>query len=107
MEKFELTKTHIKLLNSMYVNDVAYGAPAIDSKRPYGNSAVASDIYEIVHGEEWDNDEEMPDEVDEEMLAIHRETATALQIVLCTKSFEPGVYEKKNRYDDLSWRKIE
>lgn len=110
MKLFQLTENHIKLLNRMYVywdNGAYDGSPCIDSKRPYGNSGVVNDIYEIVHGKEWDYDEheEMPEEIYEQMLEIHRETATALQIVLCMKSFEPGTYEKKISYDSLSWRK--
>ena len=110
--KFELTENHIKLLNRMYVywDDGSYdGAPCIDTKRPYGNSSVAYDVYEIIHGKEWDYGEhdEMTEEIYEQMMDIHAETATALQIVLCTKSFEPGTYQKKSPYDSLSWRKIE
>ena len=109
--KFELTENHIKLLNQMHVywDDGAYdGSPFIDSKRPYGNSAVINDVYEIIHGKEWDYDEceEMPEEIYEQMMDIHTETAIALQIVLCTKSFVPGAYEKTKPYDSLSWRKV-
>lgn len=112
MKLFQLTEDHIKLLNRMYVywDDDSYdGAPAIDTKRPYGNSSVVYDVYVIIHGKEWDYGEhdEMTEEIYEQMLVLHRETATALQIVLCTKSFEPGTYEKKSPYDSLSWRKIE
>ena len=111
MKLFQLTEDHIKLLNRMYVewDDGAYdGSPCINSKRPYGNSSVVYDVYEIIHGKEWDYGEhdEMPEEIYEQMLVLHRETATALQIVLCTKSFVPGTYEKKNPYDSLSWRKV-
>ena len=111
MKLFQLTEDHIKLLNRMYVewDDGAYdGAPSINSKRPYGNSSVAYDVYEIIHGKKWDYGEhdEMTEEIYEQMLVLHRETATALQIVLCTKSFVPGTYEKTNPYDSLSWRKV-
>jgi hypothetical protein len=111
MKLFQLTEDHIKLLNRMFVywNDNCYdGSPCIDSKRPYGNSSVAYDVYEIIHGKEWDygENDEMTEEIYEQMLVLHRETATALQIVLCTKSFEPGTYEKTNTYDSLSWRKV-
>jgi hypothetical protein len=110
MERFELKEEHIKLINRMYVyfDDFSYdGAPAIDSKRPYGNSSVAYDVYEILFGKEFDYDEhdEMPEELYEDLMKVHKETATALQIVLCTKSFEPGTYEKTSRYDSLSWKK--
>jgi hypothetical protein len=34
------------------------------------------------------------------------QTQTALQIILTTRSFEVGTYEKMNSYDDTSWKKI-
>jgi hypothetical protein len=107
--EFELTEIHIKLLQGMYVyfDDFGYdGAPAVDLKRPYGNSDTVGDVYEILYGEQWDYDEyeEMPDEVISEMLKLHRETGTALQIVLYTKSFEPGIYYRP-RYHTREWVK--
>ena len=113
-KQFELTENHIKLLSHMYVDwyEGAYdGAPTINTKRPYGNSSVAYDVYEIIHGKEWDygeyDEDEMPEEIYEQMLELHRETGTALQIVLCTKSFEPGLYELKSEWRSLSWGKVE
>jgi hypothetical protein len=96
--RFELTENHIKLLNrmSVYFEKDAYdGAPAIDIKRPYGNSSVAYDIYEILNGKPFDSDEDMPDEICEALIEIHKQTATALQVVLDTMAFTPGVYEKE------------
>lgn len=111
-KQFKLTENHIKLLSHMYVDwyEGAYdGAPAINIKRPYGNSSVAYDVYEIIHSKEWDygENDEMTEEIYEHMLELHRETRTALQIVLCTKSFEPGLYELKNEWRSLSWGKVE
>jgi hypothetical protein len=111
MNRFELTDDHIKLLNRMNVdwNSSGYdGAPAINVKRPYGNSSVVDDVYETIHGKEWDYEkrDEMPEEIYKQMLEIHRETAIALQIVLCTKSFEPGTYEKTSSWSRLSWKRI-
>lgn len=94
--RFRLTENHIKLLNHMcvYFEDEAYsGAPAVDIKRPYGNRSVAHDIFRIINGKEW-GDDKMPVGVREELIDFHRETATALQVVLDTMSFQPGVYEK-------------
>lgn len=96
--RFELTENHIKLLNRMcvYFDKDAYdGAPAIDIKRPYGNSSVAYDIYEILNGKPFDSDEDMPDEMCEALIGIHEQTATALQIVLDTMGFMPGLYVKE------------
>ena len=108
--QFEMTENHIKLLHNMYVyfDDGAYdGAPAIDTKRPYGNSSCVYDIYEILHDKEWDSEDDLPGELWEELMRVHRETATALQIVLVTKSFEPGLYEREVLYSRRSWRKVE
>lgn len=108
-DQFELTENHIKLLNHMYVefDDGAYdGAPAVNIKRPYGNSSCVYDIYEILNGKEWDSEDDMPEELWEQLMKIHRETATALQIVLATKSFDVGVYEISNRYSIRSWSKL-
>ena len=111
MKTFEINEDHLKLLKRMYVyfDEFSYdGAPAVDSKRPYGNSDVVDDIYEILFGEEFDYDkhEEMPEKLVQDLFKIHKETATVLQIVLCTQSFEAGIYRKSNSYDSLSWGKV-
>lgn len=102
---FTLTEDHLKLLNRMYVgwSDCEYGAPEIDPKRPYGNSWVVGDIHEILNGESceyYDLDDTLEDKYNQ----LHSETEIALQIILCTGSFEPGVYVKSNIYDDRSWK---
>ena len=95
-QTFELTEEHIKLLRNAYVKfyDAEYGAPAVDCKRPYGNSSVEYDMAEIL-GIVPEGDEE-EDELSEDQMtmlaALHRQTATALQIILATGSFEPGTY---------------
>lgn len=103
--KFEITEDHLTLLQNAYVyfDDSCYdGAPAIDLKRPYGNSWVAGDVWELLHGE---YPEELDDDQEHECIQIHRETGTALQICLTLGKFETGVYEREN-YKPRSWRKI-
>ena len=100
---FVLTADHVKLLRCACVrwDDTETGAPAIDPKRPYGNRGVASDVAEILgkaaavcpHCHE-----PLEKSNGDAMLAIHRETATALQIVLSTGKFEPG------HYTNTAWR---
>lgn len=88
---FHLTDDHIKLLRRMYVgyNDSEHGAPEIDPKRPYGNSWVEGDIHEILtEGNQMELTEELKDKYNK----LHRETQTALQIVLSTGKFQPGTY---------------
>lgn len=112
-DTFELTENHIKLLQNMYFDYDDYtetGAPVADCKRPYGNSMVYYDIYEILNGEKWegeDENDEFPDELKNELMSIHYGTATALQIILATRSFEPGIYELEKWRDRFSWRKVQ
>ena len=90
----------------MYVgwNYCETGAPEIDPKRPYGNSWVPGDIHEILCGEYPKDD--LEEEVESYYMKLHKETETALQIVLCTKSFQPGKYVKENVYNDKSWKLV-
>jgi hypothetical protein len=94
---FTLTEDHLKLLRKMYVGwyDCEYGAPEIDPKRPYGNSWVAGDIHEILFG---NCPEDLDDELEDKYYNLHRETETALQIVLGTGKFEAGTYRRINPY---------
>lgn len=107
-EKFEVTEDHLKLLRHAYVNwnPMETGAPSIDPKRPYGNSnfGVVKDISRILLGKELTSDE--PEHEQDELLRIHGETQTALQICLSTGKFEPGWYEKENEFDSRSWKSI-
>ena len=103
-DRFELTEEHLTLLARAYVRweDCETGAPAIDCKRPYGNSDVAGDVAEILG---WPIDEQdgLTDEQRDRALEIHSETLTALQIILTARDFRPGVYVKRDRYDARSW----
>ena len=111
--RFTFTEQHIALLRHMYVDwrDAEAGAPEIDPKRPYGNSAVEDDVAEIL-GVPRINEPENEDESDarelqdRDLLALHEQTATALQIVLNTGEFRPGVYERPDEYDTRTWRRI-
>lgn len=111
--EFFVTEAHLKLLKRMYVdwNYEAYdGAPAVDIKRPYGNSDVVGDIYEIINGFEWDEEVmgEMPESTRNILLLLHRETAIALQIAMSTGVFEVGEYTRPISYDSRTWvRKLE
>jgi hypothetical protein len=107
--EFVLTEDHLKLIDRMYVgwSDVEFGAPEINPKRPYGNSFVEGDIAEIL-GWHWEEDVngDVPEELYERAVKIHKETETALQIILVTRSFVPGKYVKTDRYDDRSWGRV-
>jgi hypothetical protein len=101
--EFDLTEDHIKLISNMYVDwdSCMAGAPAVDCKRPYGNSAVESDVAELLG---WEvGADGMNEEAEAEAARIHRETEYALQIVLKMKSFEPGKFKRDNTWSD--WKK--
>jgi hypothetical protein len=102
---FTLTEEHLKLLKSacLYWEDCETGAPAIDPKRPYGNSGVAEDVIEILG---WEDphcprcgepiDEGKSIELRRRALEIHTETLIALEIILSTQCFGPGKYYRQS-----------
>jgi len=113
---FTVTEDHIKLLHRSYFDTEtgAYeGSVVQNPKRPYGNSDVIGDLYEILRsdGEMWDEDEqgEMPGELVEELRKIHREMAIVVQILAATAGegvFTPGTYRKRDWYDQTSWERV-
>ena len=106
---FELTEDHIKLLRSAYVTWCyeEWGAPQIDPKRPYGDSSIARDVAEILGWElegEEDGEPALSDRQHTRALELHEQTEVALQIVLRTGSFEPGLHEASKYGQD--WHKV-
>lgn len=111
LDRFTVTEDHVKLLRAAYVgwDSCEFGAPAIDCKRPYGNSDVLGDIAEILGGirhPEFEEDEDWGDEEAESMRKTHAETLTALQIFLCTGTMEPGTYALTKPYNRRSWARV-
>ena len=112
---FVLTDQHLKLIREMCIefDDGGYdGAPAVNCKRPYGNSGdVAYEVYRVLHdGAEWDWDDDcddgMPEDQHQRYHDLHRETAIALQICCMRMTFETGTF-KKTDYGSQGWEKIE
>ena len=103
MRTFEVTREHLKLLQNMWVrwDDCEYGAPAIDSKRPYGNSDVETDIVEILGWEyeedEWDG---VPSDIRGAASDIHSEMKIVLQILVVNLHIYPGKYERPDKYSN-------
>lgn len=107
--EFELTEQHVTLLRHAWVDweGCEFGAPAINCKRPYGNSDVLTDIAKLLHPEyvamregaqiDWMEDNAA------RLRTVHEETQTALQIVLATGQMQPGVYIRDTGYD-RDWR---
>ena len=105
---FTVTDQHLALTRNMYVDwyDCEFGAPAIDPKRPYGNSAVLADIAEHLGIEVpervLDGEEDWPEELETRLERLHAETAVVLQIALDTGAFKAGEYsrEKYGRWSE-------
>lgn len=107
-KQFELKEEHLKLLKNMRVrwNDSEFGAPAIDCKKPYGNSDVHEDMAKIlgIEGFEDSNEEIHFYKGQIELVnKLHKETMVTLQIVLITGKFEPGTYVA-DEYSD-NWQR--
>lgn len=99
MPSFELKPEHIKIMTdlnfriSILIDSEDRYRPAIDVKRPFGNSGSTTNVCEIMG---WHCDEESGEYAAEdiekaEMLII--ELPVALQIVMQNHTFEPGEYE--------------
>ena len=95
---FTVTDEHLKLLRRAVVDwdDCEFGAPAIDCKRPYGNSDVIADIGEILGYDEvyWRDPvtEDYNETIADNFAELHAETGVVLQIALATGEFRPGRY---------------
>lgn len=98
VKSFLLTGAHLALLKRAYVSweSTEFGAPAIDGKRPYGNSDVVRDILEITGwwDDRWD-DEDIPETAVDYAMTLHAETGVALQICLETGAFRTGRYVRE------------
>lgn len=106
---FTVTEDHLTLLRNAYVgwDDMEFGAPRIDPKRPYGSSNVVSDIARLLYPDvvvELDDEtaDDWLDENEDSLTQIHRETQTVLQIAIATGEFRAGTYVRGDGYD-ASW----
>jgi hypothetical protein len=108
IQRFELKEEHLKLLRNMRVrwDDCEFGAPAIDCKKPYGNSDVYENMAKILGIEGFENSDgeiSFSEEQVDLMDKLHKETEVVLQIVLKTGKFEQGIYVA-DEYGD-NWTK--
>lgn len=108
-DRFELKEEHIKLLQNMYweYSDCETGGPAANCKRPYGNSYVPPDVAKILGVTLPDDDGERYNELEREIMRYHYESHTALEIILQTRSFKPGLYRNvgKRGYEN-KWERV-
>ena len=103
---FTVTEEHLRLLRRAYVwwGEGEFGSPAIDPKRPYGNSNVFRDIAEILDESYVEPDDEETDlspDAEWRYLRLHVETAIALQIALAAGEFRTGRYVRHD--EDGAW----
>ncbi len=104
---FEVTVEHLALLPHFWVGweDCEYGAPAIDPKRPYGNSDVDHDIHEILGWPMEDDSWGDPVVDKEKSRALHEEMQTVLQILISNNrtGISAGTYKCEGY---TKWTKI-
>lgn len=111
IQNFTITEDHLKLLKHQHI--FITGAPfipgrfhaALNTSRPFGNSDVYGDMAEILN---WPPaiEGEFPKETIIRMNQLLREMAYALQICLCTLSFESGEYYNEDPCDAIGWQKL-
>lgn len=91
--RFTVTDDHLVLARRMHVgwDGDEFGAPAVDSKRPYGNSDVLDDMREILG---------RPGATDDELNELHRQMKTVLQIALRVGTFRAGEYVARLYFED-------
>ena len=110
LAEFTVTEDHLKLLQHVYLYwdyGEGYGAPAINPKKPYGNSDVERDVAEILDApnSDWEGDEDdeyldLTPEAREHFARLHVETMIVLHIVLAARDIRPGRYI---RDDAMGW----
>lgn len=110
-QTFTLTEEHLKLMAGANIgwDDSSYeGAPGFDVKRPYGNKDVFVDIHHLLGGEKigCGGDavrEELTPEEESRYRKLHRELEYALEIVLHTCNFVPGIYTRQAFSSSSRW----
>jgi hypothetical protein len=111
INRFELTEDHIKLVKNIKINEIS-GVPQIDEDNPFGGDNLYDDMNLILNGK---TREVGPDDTWEEVSypeedivywdKLKSELATALDVVLCVSSFEPGTYG--SRSFNRTWKKVD
>ena len=113
-EYYHLTEEQVKLVRELHFcwaggAEIGYdGAPCVGSKRPFGNSDVAYDILEIVDRDAAmklqesledgsDGDPDLNEYMHQTYEKLYGTLAHALQVIVASGSFEPGIY-RCNRY---------
>lgn len=104
-KRFRLTDAHVNLLSEMLVDwdDSGAGAPCINPFSPYGSGVDPGRVLRLAGVNPQTSSSSCSDGSHRISFAsrdlsfarqLHGETAIALQIVLSTKSFAPGMYRQ-------------
>ncbi len=112
MIELTITEDHMKLLNRMYVGweEGEFGAPAVDCKRPYGNSYVYGDIAEILGIEPEVRDfseKDFSEETLDKMYKLHKETQDVIQILVQHAKDGIKVGRTYRRVDYKHWKLVD
>lgn len=111
---FEVTSDHIKLLKRMnFRNEIVLdmNLPALDAKRPFGNSDVIADVLEIIgaipEGEnfhDWINElsSEEFDAVRKRVFGLIDQLPTVLMILTQNLAITEGIYVSKRYFEAYS-----
>ena len=95
---FTLTKTHINLITQLTIKqnqDHIYNIPVlpmIDEKRPFGNSYILGDVFEVM-GLTPDENEDYTEIQKQEAYQALIELPQAMRIILHYQTFTPGTYD--------------
>jgi len=84
---FELTSTHIKVLKNTYNNNAA--------RTPLGLARLAGIVGPEIVG--------LSEAEEQQVMKFNAEMPTAMQIVLGTTSFVPGLYRNDTPEDAMGW----
>jgi hypothetical protein len=109
---------HLRLLGRLNIgwNMYAYdGGPGTDLKRPFGNSNLPGDLFEIVMQRPLDyeeyEDDELPEEIYDQLMTIYYEMDYVLMIVALETAAGRLVlvgnrYRKMELYSRWSWKRM-
>ena len=111
---FEVTSDHIKLLKRMnFRNEIVLdmNLPALDAKRPFGNSDVIADVLEIIgaipEGENFHDwiielSSEEFDAVRKRVFGLIDQLPTVLMILTQNLAITEGIYVSKRYFEAYS-----
>lgn len=105
IEVFDMTDEHLKLVSRLCVGN-HNGQPAISGKRPFGNSNIIMDVFEILEWSQpdWDSGGVWSNDDKNRAKKIVREVATALEVALHTGAFDVGRYMRRLFFG--VWQKV-